>query len=290
VLVLVVASAGACRSDEDPGEGRLRVLASAYPLAEAAQVVGGDVVDVDNLTPPGVEPHDLELTPDDLEALVTADVVVYVSGGFQPAVEDGLADAEGALVDAIDAVGALPPAGEDELVVDPHVWLDPARFAAVAGTVAEALAALDPDHAAAFRSNAEAYETQLDELDRAFAEGLATCDRRTMVVNHAAFAYLANAYGLEQVAISGISPEAETDPAHLAELRALVQEEGITTIFTEALASPEVAETLAEEADVDVAVLDPLEGLTSAQIDAGEDYVSVMRRNLETLRSGLGCA
>jgi zinc transport system substrate-binding protein len=206
-------------------------------------------------------------------------------------VEDGLADAEGTLVDAIDAVPSLPPPeGEGEFVVDPHLWLDPARYAVVVRTLADTLAELDPAHAATFRDNGEAYEAELDALDRAFAAGLETCDRRTIVVNHGAFAYLADAYGLEQVAISGRSPESETDPARLADLRALVQEEGVTTIFTEALASPDVAETLAEEADVAVAVLDPLEGLTSEQVDAGEDYLSVMRRNLETLRSGLGCA
>jgi zinc transport system substrate-binding protein len=290
VLALVVASVAACGSDGEPGDGRLRVLASFYPLAEAAEVVGGSLVDVDNLTPPGVEPHDLELTPDDLEALATADVVIYASGGFQPAVEDGLDDAEGALVDATEAVPTLPAGDGDGPVADPHVWLDPARFAVVVGAVAEALAELDPADAAAFRSNADAYRADLSALDGAFADGLETCDRRTMVVNHAAFAYLADAYDLEQVAISGASPESETDPARLAELRALVQDEGVTTIFTEALASPEVAETLAEEAGVAVAVLDPLEGLTTEQIDAGEDYVSVMRRNLETLRTGLGCA
>jgi zinc transport system substrate-binding protein len=266
------------------------VVATAYPLAEAAQAVGGDLVDVDNLTPPGVEPHDLELTAEDLEALARADVVVYASGGFQPAVEDGLGDAGGTLVDVMEAVPVLRASADDETAADPHVWLDPSRFAVLVGTVAESLAELDPAHAATFRSNAEAYEAELEALDRAFADGLATCDRRTLVVNHAAFAYLADAYGLQEVPISGVSPESETDPARLAELRTLVLQQGVTTIFTEALASPELAETLAEEAEADVAVLDPIEGLTEEQIAAGEDYLSVMRRNLEALRSGLGCA
>jgi zinc transport system substrate-binding protein len=291
VLSLVVASAAACGAEVDPADGRLRVVATSYPLAEAAGVVGGDLVDVDNLTPPGVEPHDLELTAEDLEALATADVVVHTSGGFQPAVEDGLGDAGGRLVDAMDAVPTLRVSEDgDETTADPHVWLDPARFAVLVDTIAESLAELEPAHAATFRSNADAYEAELEALDRAFADGLATCDRRTIVVNHAAFAYLADAYGLVEVPISGVSPESETDPARLAELRALAVQQGVTTIFTEALASPEVAEALAEEAEADVAVLDPIEGLTEEQIAAGEDYLSVMRRNLEALRSGLGCA
>jgi zinc transport system substrate-binding protein len=294
-LALVVVSAAACGSDDPADDGRLMVAASFYPLAAAAERVGGESVAVDNLTPPGVEPHDLELAPDDLETLVTADVVLYVGGGFQPAVENGVSQAEGTVIDVLESAGPLaPPAPGDEegeqLAADPHVWLDPARFAMVVRAIGEALAEAVPAEAQALRSGAREYATELEALDAGFAQGLATCERRLMVVNHAAFGYLADAYGLEQIAISGVSPEAEPDPARLAELRALVQEEGVRTIFTEALASPEVAETLAEEAGVAVAVLDPLEGLTTEQIDAGQDYVSVMRRNLETLRTGLGCA
>ncbi len=273
--------------------GKLAVVASFYPLAEAAQRVGGDLVAVRNLTPPGVEPHDLELAPDDLEALVTADVVVYLGGGFQPAVEDGVAQAEGVTVDALAAVGPLrsPAPGDagEELSADPHVWLDPGRYSEIVGAVAEALARADPGHAAEFRSNAQNFESELATLGSEFRDGLASCARTTIVTSHAAFGYLADAYGLQQVPISGMAPEAEPDPARLAELEALVEREGVTTIFTEELVSPKVAETLADEAGVTTAVLDPLEGLTADEVDAGDDYVSVMRRNLETLRDALGC-
>jgi zinc transport system substrate-binding protein len=283
---------GAAGDSSERSGGGPRVVASFYPLAEAAQVVGGELVTVDNLTPPGVEPHDLELTPDDLEALVTADVVLYVGHGFQPAVQDGVDQANGVVVDALDAVGALrpPPEGEGaDLTADPHVWLDPKRYSKIVGAVADALAQVAPSDAETFRSNAEAFRSQLDALSAEFAAGLETCDSRTIVTNHAAFGYLAEAYGLEQIAISGLAPGAEVDPARLAELRTLVAEKGITTIFTEELAPPEVAEALADEAGVGTAVLNPLEGLTRAEVDAGEDYVSVMRENLNTLRSALGC-
>jgi zinc transport system substrate-binding protein len=155
--------------------------------------------------------------------------------------------------------------------------------------VAEELSDVAPEEAAEFRANADAYVAQLTALDAELAEGLGTCERRQVVVNHAAFGYLTSAYGLEQVAISGVSPEAEPDPARLAELRDFVEQEGVTTIFTEELASPEVAETLAEEAGVEVAVLSPIEGLTPEEVEAGDDYLSVMRRNLQTLRGALGC-
>jgi zinc transport system substrate-binding protein len=299
-VALLAASAllgAACGSSGDVRDGDdLVVVASFYPLAEAAQRVGGDLVTVQNLTPPGVEPHDLELAPDDLEAIVTADVVLYIGGGFQPAIQEGVADAEGIVLDVLDAAGSLrpPPPGEVEdgeaLPADPHVWLDPTRYGRIVEAVAVTLAQAQPSQAATFRSGAEAFGSELSALDREFAEGLATCRSRTIVVNHAAFGYLAEAYDLEQISISGISPEAEVDPARLAELKSLVEREGVTTIFTEELASPEVAETLAQEAGVETAVLNPLEGLTPEQLDAGEDYVSVMRENLDALRSGLGCS
>jgi zinc transport system substrate-binding protein len=286
-------AAAACSSGADAtGGDRPVVVGSFYPLAAAAEVVGGGLVSVEDLTPAGVEPHDLELAPDDVEAVLTADVVVLVGGGFQPAVEEAAREAEGVVVDVLDAVDTLPPPEglEGDLAADPHVWLDPERYASIVRRVADVLADLAPGDASAFRSNADAYVDELDRLDADFADGLARCAGRTMVVNHAAFAYVADAYGLEQVAISGVSPEAEPDPARLAELQDLVEREGVRTIFTEELASPEVAETLASEAGVRTAVLNPLEGLTDEQIAAGEDYVSVMRDNLTTLRAGLDCA
>jgi zinc transport system substrate-binding protein len=296
---LVAVSLAACvggSAEDKPGD--LVVVASFYPLAEAARRVGGPDVTVHNLTPPGVEPHDLELAPDDLELLLTADVVLYVGAGFQPAVEDAIADVEGRAVDVLEGIQTLEPAedgGEEhedeaEVTADPHVWLDPILFAEIVDRVANVFADVSPERADAVRKNAQAFEAELRSLDEEYTAGLEDCDGSALVVNHAAFGYLAAAYGLEQHPISGISPEAEVDPARLAELRDLVEREGVTTIFTEELASPEVAETLAAEAGVRTAVLNPLEGLTEEQVDAGEDYLSVMRQNLLALKDGLGCA
>jgi zinc transport system substrate-binding protein len=295
--MLAVALLGsACGGDGDEASpGSIGVVASAYPLVEAAERVGGDLVSVRNLTPPGVEPHDLELAPDDLEALLSADLVLYVGGGFQPAVEEAAGEGEGRAVDVLSGVATLPPPGsgaeaaDPQATVDPHVWLDPTRYATIVEEVADALSAVDPSNADSYRANAEAFAAELDALDAGIRAGLATCSSRTIVVSHAAFTYLADAYGLRQEAISGIAPESEPDPARLAELKEFVEREGITTVFTEELVPPEVAETLAREAGVATAVLDPLEGLTQAQLDAGEDYGSVMRRNLETLRGALDC-
>jgi zinc transport system substrate-binding protein len=221
---------------------------------------------------------------------VTADVVLYQGSGFQPAIQDAVQETEGVSVDVLQGQALTPaPPGEGELTVDPHVWLDPNRYADIVDEVAGALSKAAPEDAADFRENAAGYERQLDDLDAEYRAGLADCDSRLIVTSHAAFGYLAQSYGLDQEAITGLAPDAEPDPQRIADLRGLVDREGVTTIFTEELASPEVAETLASEAGVSTAVLSPLEGLTDDEIDRGEDYVSVMRANLETLRHALGC-
>ncbi|HEY8115089.1 MAG TPA: zinc ABC transporter substrate-binding protein [Actinomycetota bacterium] len=285
----------ACNSSTDAGEsGTTSVVASFFPLAEAAQQVGGDLISVENLTPPGVEPHDLELAPDDIEAIATADVIVYLGGGFQPAVEDAVSQAEDAVtVDALEAVDtneAPPSEAEEGLTVDPHVWLDPARYEEVVRTVADALSESDPANESTYDANADAYIAKIAALDDDFRAGLADCQRTTIVTSHEAFAYLAESYGLTEVGITGLSPEAEPSAQRLAELKDLVEKEGITTIFAEELVSPKVAETLADEAGITVEVLDPLESLTDEQVAAGEDYVSVMRENLAILRGALDCS
>lgn len=287
-----------CAGEAEVGDGSddaTEVVASFYPLAFAAARVGGDQMIVTNLTPPGVEPHDLELTPDDLQAIAEADLVVYLGGGFQPAVEDAVeAEATGVVIDALDGIEPrdAPPDGEyaEEGAVDPHVWLDPALYAdivvRIAAGLGEGRGGADGDR---FSVDAEDFGVELSQLDAEFREGLARCGTRVMITSHAAFGYLAAAYDLEQRAISGLAPESEPDPDRIAELAAEAKAQGVTTIFTEDLVPPDVAETLAAEAGIRTAVLSPLEGLTEEQEAAGDDYLSVMRRNLETLRDGLDC-
>jgi zinc transport system substrate-binding protein len=159
----------------------------------------------------------------------------------------------------------------------------------VVGNVAKALDRIDPANAKVFDPNAAAYEASLRDLDAAYETGLATCDRNVIVTSHAAFGYLSTRYGLQQVPISGLSPDAEPSPADLSRLIEIVREKGITTIFTEELLSPKVAQTIAAETGTTTAVLNPLESLTDAEVAAGESYVSVMHTNLQTLRTALGC-
>ena len=291
VLALIVASCSS--NDAANSSGSTTVVTAFYPIQEAASRVGGEAVEVFNLTPPGAEPHDLELTPDGVARIQSADVVLYLGGGFQPALEDALSGAEGEAVDLLAGLDTLPPPqGEaaEGLSVDPHVWLAPRLYADMVGRVAEALAQADPDSASTLQANAKVFEADIEQVDLQYQEGLANCERHIVVTSHEAFGYLASAYGLTQEPITGLSPEAEPGPARLAELKDLVQREGITTIFTEELVSPEVAQALAQEAGVRTEVLSTIEGLTPEEKAAGADYISLMLDNLATLEKALDCS
>jgi zinc transport system substrate-binding protein len=293
VLALVLATAAACNSSpSESGGGRLSVVANFYPVAEAARQVGGSLVSVTDLTAPGVEPHDLELTPRQLEDIAEADVVLYLGGGFQPAVEDAVKDASGEVVDVSAGIERLPaPPGEAEegLTSDPHVWLDPVLYREIVDKVETAFGDVEGSSASTLEANARSFDDELSTLNHDFEQGLSSCARDVIVTSHAAFGYLAAQYGLRQDAISGLSPDAEPTPQRLAELRALVQRLGVTTIFTEELVSPKVADTLASETGATTEVLNPLESLTPDEVAAGDDYVSVMRSNLAKLEGALGC-
>jgi len=293
-LAALTVVATACGNADVGGDGsdRIQVVAAVYPIEEAAARVGGDLVSVETLTPPGVEPHDLELTPGDLETIGEADLILYLGGGFQPAVEDAIAAAAtGVSVDVLAAVGARTPLLDDpegELEDDPHVWLSPPRYLELVAAVEEALSDLAPSDAGTFRARSGTWSEQLTTLANDF-EMLRACERDLLVTGHEAFGYLAADHGLRQVGIAGVSPEAEPGPARLAEIRQLVEVEGVTTVFAEELLPSDAAETIASETGAHVSVLHTIETRTEEQRDAGIGYEELMRENLAALEEGLGC-
>ncbi|MDQ0373481.1 metal ABC transporter substrate-binding protein [Cellulomonas humilata] len=285
-----------CASASGADDGTVDVMASFYPLQFVAEQVGGDRVSVRSLTPPGAEPHDVELSPAQVSRIDGADLVVYLSG-FQAAVDDAIAQTSPAhVVDAATEATLRPEEHEDESAeeheehdhgdVDPHFWLDPSRMPSVVQDVADTLTEIDPDGAETFAANAAALTQRFEDLDAAYATGLEQCDSRTFVTSHEAFGYLADRYDLHQVGISGIDPEAEPSPARLAAVEKIVRDEGVTTIFFETLVSPKVAETLAADLGVEAAVLDPIEGLA----DPDTDYFTIAQANLDALRMALSCS
>jgi zinc transport system substrate-binding protein len=278
--LLAVGALAACGAGNDTASARRSVLASFYPLEYAATMVGDGEVDVTNLTPPGAEPHDLELTPRDVASVHDADVVLYLDAGFQPAVDDAVDEASGEVVDLLAGIRLREAVG-GERESDPHVWLDPILYARVVERIGRVLDSPE---------RARQLETRLRALDATFRSGLSDCARRELVTSHAAFGYLAARYGLEQVPLTGVSPEAEPTPRRLEEAVRRVRESGATTIFFETLVSPRVAETVARETGARTAVLNPIEGLTQEEIARGDNYFTLMRANLRALRKGLGCS
>jgi zinc transport system substrate-binding protein len=298
-LVLAMSLSGtAWATSSARTQKRISVVAAFYPLAEAAKQVGGRYVTVHNLTPAGAEPHDLELASDQVDLVLGARVVIVMGKGFQPSVEAAAKQRDGTTVSVLSRLTAVKSKGKRVApggavtpdALDPHVWLDPVLMRSVVDIVKGALIKADPRHAATYRANAANYSAKVGTLDADYRGGLTTCKRKLIVTSHEAFGYLAKQYGLRQLGITGIDPEAEPDPEHLAELTKLVKRKGVTTIFTESLVSPKVAQTLAREAGgLRTEVLNPLEGLTDRQLAQGENYLSVMRANLLKLRAALGC-
>lgn len=306
---LLAVSLAACSSDDETSsDGRLEVAAAFYPIDEIAQRVGGQLVDVVSLVPPGSEAHEFEPTPRQLADLENADVVFYLAD-FQPSLEKVIESLPASVqkVNLLDGItmrqigSSLPgtddtddtddteheaaEAGSD----DPHVWLDPANMRIMAATVASVLEVASTTDAPAFEANAAAYTAELDALDDTFVAGLAQCDSEVLVTGHQAFGYLADAYGLTQVAIAGISPGEEPSAQTLEAIAEFASANDVTTIFFEENLPDDLARTLADEIGAATAVLSTLESLSSAQLDDGATYISVMEENLATLRASLGC-
>ncbi|WP_432137514.1 metal ABC transporter substrate-binding protein [Streptomyces sp. bgisy154] len=283
--------------------GKFDVVASFYPMAFLAERIGGDHVHVTGLTEPGQEPHDLEISAKQTAQLQESDAVLYIKN-LQPSVDDAVA--QSGIPTKIDAsslttleehgneVGGHAAAhdehgGHDEDEAggkDPHIWLDPVKYAEVAKGVGAAFEKADPDHAADYQRNTEALVTELNELDTRFRTGLAGTRSKVFITTHAAFGYLAERYGLTEEAINGLDPESEPSAARIKDLEKMAEADGVTTVFYETLVSDKTAKTVAADAGLKTDVLDPIEGITSKS--RGTDYFSVQEANLKALRTALG--
>lgn len=295
---------GACTNSEQAGSddpspssdaSSLTVAVSHYPVQFLVQQIAGDAAAVENLTTPGVEPHDLELTPQQVADVQDASAIFYI-GGFQPALEDALAEANGTVVDLSEGLSlreseahaeehAEEEAHAEDSEYDPHVWLNPVLMQQMATTVADTLSEISPENQQTFTDNAARLQTDLEALNADWTAGTADCAVRTMVVSHEAFGYMADQYGFDQRGISGLSPENEPSAAAIAELTDFVRDNGVTTVYTEELVDPAVAETIAAESGVQTALLSTLE----TQPEEG-DYFSAMQDNLATLSEGQSCS
>ncbi|MFF7751310.1 metal ABC transporter substrate-binding protein [Streptomyces sp. NPDC007971] len=302
VTALGLGSLTACSGDTAAAANtsKFDVVASFYPMAFLAERIGGSHVHVTTLTSPGQEPHDLEISPQQIAGLQESDAVLYLKN-LQPSVDAAVAQSP--VKTKIDAaslttleqhgneVGGHAAAhdthqGEESGGKDPHIWLDPVRYAQVAEGVGKAFEKADPKHAADYRKNTTALVTKLNDLDGQFKDGLAHTRTKVFITTHAAFGYLAERYGLTEEAINGLDPESEPSAARVKDLENMARADGVTTVFYETLVSDRTAKTIAGDTGLKTDVLDPLEGITAKS--RGKDYFSVQEANLKALQHALG--
>jgi zinc transport system substrate-binding protein len=303
-LTLSACSSGNGSTWTSSADGKLKVTASFYPLAFLAEQIGGSQVAVNDLTRPGVEPHDLELSPKQTAALGESDVVVYLKG-LQPAVDEAVAQsgvrytADAAALTTLEDHGTevdgehhsagghdSHPTTEEDAGADPHIWLDPVRYRQIAEGVEKTFAKADPDHATTYQRNTDALAKKLNALNTEFEDGLNNRTSDTFITTHAAFGYLAERYGLVEEAISGLDPESEPSAARMKALQHLARDRHVSTVFFETLVSDKTARTLAGDLKLRTDVLDPIEGITARS--RGDDYFQVQRGNLTALQKALG--
>jgi zinc transport system substrate-binding protein len=314
VLSFVAAiSLGACSGTTNPqttsdteadSAKKTRVAASFYPIAEATTRVGGDCVEVTNLTPAGGGPHDLELTPKQVTELSKDNLVFYLSKGFQPQVEAAVENLPTS-VTAIDLLAGLPlmtiqqqlegtQGDQDGEVLegdlDPHVWVNPLLQIKIAQGIHDALVAANPSCASTFDNGLASYKSELETLDADIAAGLANCSSKVIVTTHRAFVYFSDRYGLVQIPIAGISPDVEPDPKTLEAVASAARSNNVQVIYFEDAVPPDLAQTVAREIGATTDALSPVETIDEEGLAKGEDYNSVMRANLAALKKGLACS
>jgi len=279
------------QSPTSQGSGKIKVVASFYPLAEFTSQVAKEHAEVTNMTPAGAEPHDYEPTPQQIAGIYNAKLLVANGAGLDPWANKIKSDLQAhgiAVISLSDQFQLLPPP-DQESTADPHFWLDPALSQQEVGAIRDALIKVDPVNAGDYQKNAAGYIGQLKALDQQYQQGLASCTKHDVVTSHAAFGYLAKHYGLNQIAIAGLSPDAEPSAARMAEIAQEAKQKDIKVIFFETLVSPKLAQTIATEIGAQTAVFNPLEGLTDEELQQGKNYISVMQDNLNNLRSALEC-
>jgi zinc transport system substrate-binding protein len=304
IVVLLMGFTACGRAVEKPTQqDGLTIYASFYPMQFLASQIAGDKAQVISLVPAGVEPHDWEPKPRTLAELQESDMLVYNGAGMEAWLGDLLPSIEKAGVKTVDTSNGLEllpfdeknadehegeeEEDEEELIYDPHVWVSPAKYKQQAQNVLAALIEIDAANQDYYKANYDKLAEQLDKLDSDYKQAAAGFKSKVFIVSHAAFEYLAKEYGLTQLPIRGVTPQAEPSPAKLAELVEISRENNIKYIFFESLVSPKLSQTLAKEIGAETLVLNDGQGITAEEIKQGRSYITVMYENLENLKKAL---
>jgi zinc transport system substrate-binding protein len=294
---LLMSCGGTQNSTVAPETDQLTVAASFYPIAEIVQRVGGDDVELLALTPPGVEPHDSELSAKQLEELSTADIVFYIGGGFQPDLEKAIASLPQTtvVIDLLKSVDLIAAKGETDghdhgqSDADPHVWLDPANMAKMSATVSQEIAKVQTDLTSALTERQTEYATELNEIGTLIDTTFASCERKELVTAHDAFAYFTTRAHLIAVPISGIDPEREPSAKELEATAKIAQDRNVTTVFFEEILPKAFADTVAKAIGASIDSINAVETISQSDLEAGVTYSSIMNSNITKISLALGC-
>ena len=299
-LAILFIMVGCGNQEATKDSTKLQIVTSFYPMYDFTQNVAGDNAEVSVLMKAGTEPHDYEPSAKDIAKIADSDVFVYNSKEMETWISSVLTNIDTkktVVVDASQGIDLLEGNHSDDETEaeheghshahDPHIWLDPVLAQKQVDTIKEGIIKADTKNKETYEKNALAYKEKLAALNEKFEMGLKNAENRTFVTQHAAFAYLANRYDLEQVAIAGLSPDQEPSPAKLAELNDFIKENNIKIIYFAETASPKIAKTVANETGAKLEVLSPIEGITQEEQEKGVDYIKVMEKNLEALEKAI---
>ncbi len=301
-LALMLLGAAACGNQQEESKqkesrdpDKLQVMTSIYPVYDFTCKVAGDAAEVQCLLPAGSDSHYWEPTSQDLININQCQVLLYCGNSMETWIDSILPNIDTKAIQA-KAVGQgiklRREAGESqdsaEMHTDPHIWLNPNNAMIMVGNICQILQACDSDNAKIYQKNADACLEELKELDLEYQQALSQTDKKEFVVSHNAFGYLADQYDLVQIPIKGLSNEAEPTPDRIAKVVSLMQQKDLHYVFCESQSPDKVCETIAQDTNSKIEVLYTFDSLTQKQLEAGEDYFSIMRYNLKKLKSALG--
>ena len=271
---------------------KLQVTTSFYPLYFFSTQIGGDKANVVNITPAGAEPHDYEPTAQDIAQIENSKLLILDGTGLEAwgnNVKQNLDPKNTVVLTVGDGLINQKVMEDGQNVIDPHIWLSPQLTKKITDKITQAFMQIDPVNSNYNQANADLLKAKLDNLDQEYKQGLSNCTEKNIITSHAAFGYLATAYGLNQIPIAGISPDAEPSPSQLADIVKFAKSNNVKYIFFESLVSPKLADTIATEVGAKTLVLNPIEGLSKDEISKGNNYLTEMQNNLTNLKTALLC-
>jgi len=292
IVIISILLVTGCTTNTPQENNKLKVIASFYPMYDFAKNVGGDRVEVRSLIPLGVEPHEYEPAPQDIKDLSTANILVLngvIETSWAPRLVEGINNNNLIVIDTSKDIQLISSQDADEPGNDPHIWLDPLLAKKQVIAIRDSFIRADPAGKEYYTKNADQFIQKLDSLDTDFRSTFATCQKKDVLITHATLVYFCKEYGCNQVPVEGVNAEGDPSPAVLAEIIIQAKEKNITTVFVENLMNPKSAKTLAEEIHGKVLVFNSIHGLTEDEQNSGENYLSQMRENIATIKTGLDC-